>query len=157
MIIQIYEGVKCVMSLRCVPDSSGKGLLPSSQRSVCTICVFINKKHVKTCGGGGKPIGWPTHFKKWVGNRSPGSPAPRPPPSTPPPPPSLTLPGVVLTLSSDVNDASVDTVSSLKSQYLMRLSTGSRHHVTQRMTSPPPPVVMAMALWLQPTFSEPSR
>ena len=67
LIIQIYERV------RYMTKNPANVLLPSSQRSACTICVFINKNHVQKCVGGGggaqaKPIGWRTHFTKWVGN-----------------------------------------------------------------------------------------
>ena len=48
LIIQISEGVKCVMYRAKNPASV---LLPGSQISDCTICVFINKNHVQKCGG----------------------------------------------------------------------------------------------------------
>ena len=46
LIIQMSGGVKCV---GC--KNHANVLLPSSQRSVCTICVFINKMHVQKLGG----------------------------------------------------------------------------------------------------------
>ena len=82
LIIQISEGVKRVMYTAKHPVSV---LRPSSQICVCTMCVFINKAHVQKWevgggGGGGEPIGWPTDFKKWVGNCPPPHPLPVPTP-----------------------------------------------------------------------------
>ena len=43
--------------------------------TACPIGVLINNNQVQKWGeGGGKPIGWPTHFTKWVGNCPPGPP-----------------------------------------------------------------------------------